>query len=141
MSESSNLTPAEMGVKMGAAFGEIMALMGVAKIEMTEAPMSITKKFSIEEMICEFDAAVVADIPEGLELSGRVEQGTTYEGKALKTTHVGAYSDLKATYEKFIVYIEANGYEINGDCWEVYIDDPSKVAEEELRTNIYFPVK
>ena len=41
----------------------------------------------------------------------------------------------------FIAHIKKNGYEINGDSWEEYIDDPTKVPSEEVRTNIYFPVK
>jgi effector-binding domain-containing protein len=141
ISESSSLMPAEMGMKLGSAFGEIMALMGVAKIEMTSVPMSITTLLSMEEMKCNFDAAIVAELPKGMELSGRIKQGKTYAGKALKTIHIGPYTNLKATYDGILAYIKANGYEINGNSWEEYIDDPTVVSEEELRTNIYFPVK
>ena len=62
IAESSSLMPTEMSAKMGAAFGEIMALMGVAQIEMTSAPMSITRKFSLEEMVCDFDVAIVVKL-------------------------------------------------------------------------------
>ena len=141
ISESSSLMPSEMGMKLGNAFGEIIALMGLAKIEMVSPPMSITTLFSMEEMKCDFNAAIVAEVPEGLELSGRIEQGKTYAGKALKTTHIGSYITLKSTYDGMLAYIKANGYEINGNSWEEYIDDPTVVSEEELRTNIYFPVK
>lgn len=141
ISESSSLIPSEMEAKLGGAFGEIMALMSVAQVEMTAPPMSITTMFSVEEMKCEFDAAIVAELPEGVEVSGRIQKGETYAGKVLKTVHTGSYANLKATYDEIIAYIEANSYEINGNSWEVYVDDPSIIAEEKLRTNIYFPVK
>jgi effector-binding domain-containing protein len=139
--ESSSLIPAEVKTKIETALGEIMALMSVAQIEMTEAPMSITKKFSLAEMMSEFDVAIVAELPEGMEVFGRIEKGETYAGKALKTVHVGSPFKLKATYDGLIAYIKDNGYEINGNSWEVYIDDPTKVAEDIRRINIYFPVK
>ena len=142
ISESSSIMPDVIGEKMGAAYGEIMALMGVARLDMASAPMAITKKYSLEEMTCEFDAAIpVANLPEDLILDGRIEKGETYAGKALKTVHVGSYIKLKATYDGMLAYIKAKGYEINGNSWEEYIDDPAEVAEAERRTLIYFPVK
>ena len=141
ISESSSLMPSEMTAKLGGAFGEMMMLLSVAKVEMTSAPMSITTMFSMEEMRAEFDVALVAELPEGVEVSGRIEKGESYAGKVLKTVHVGPYINLKSTYDGLIAYIKDNGYEINGNSWEEYIDDPTKVEESVLRTNIYFPVK
>ena len=140
--ESSSLVSGEIGEKIGGAYGEIMALMSVAKLETTSAPMNITRKFSLEEMQVDFSPAIVVnELPEGLELSGRIEKGETYAGKVVKTVHVGPYTNLKSTYDALIAYMVENGYEENGLSWEEYIDDPTLVAEEELRTNIYFPVK
>ena len=142
VSEVSSLNSEEIGGKIGAAYGEIMSLVGIAKLEMAGAPLSITTKFSMEEMMIEFNPAIpVVEIPEGLELSGRIQQGETYAGKVLKTTHTGSYENLHSTYEAIMAHIKENGYEINGDSWEQYIDDPTEVKEEELRTIIYFPIK
>lgn len=142
ISESSSLMPDEIGAKMGAAYGELMALMGIAKLEMASAPIAITKKYSLEEMVCDFDAALpIVNLPEELKLDGRIEKGETYAGKALKTVHMGSYLKLKATYDGMLAYIEANGYEINGNSWEEYVDDPGTVEEDVRRTLIYFPVK
>jgi len=142
ISESSSLMPDDISAKMGGAYGELMALAGIAKLEMISPPIAITRKFSLSEMNCEFDAAlIVADIPDALDLDGRIQKGETYAGKVLKTVHIGSYLTLKSTYDTMLAYIEANGYEKNGFSWEEYIDDPEEVAEEERRTNIYFPIK
>lgn len=142
ISESSTISSEAIGQKMGAAYGELMALVGIAGLEMASAPISITHKFSLEEMLCDFDAALtIKEIPEDLELSGRIQKGDTYSGKVLKTMYVGSYSKMMPTYNAIVAHIEKNGYEMNGSSWEEYIDDPSTVLEEELRTYIYFPVK
>jgi effector-binding domain-containing protein len=142
IAESSSLMPDAIGAKMGAAYGEIMALMGIARLDMASAPIAITKKYSLMDMSCEFDAAIpVKNLPEDLILDGRIEKGETYEGKTLKTVHLGSYIKLKATYDGMLAYIEANGYERNGNSWEEYVDDPGEVEETVRRTFIYFPIK
>jgi len=142
ISETSSIMPTEIGKKMGEAYGEIMALMGLAKLEMASAPLSITKNYSLIGMSCEFDAAIpVVSLPEELKLEGRIQQGETYAGKVIKTVHVGSYIKLKATYDGMMAYIEANGYERNGHSWEEYVDDPGKVEENVRKTVIYFPIK
>ncbi len=142
ISESSSLMPDAIGAKMDAAYGELMALMGIAKLEMASAPIAIAKKYSLEEMVYDFDAALpIVELPEELELDGRIQKGETYAGKVLKTVHIGSYVKFKATYDAIIAHIEANGYEINGNSWEEYIDDPGEVEEDVRRTIIYFPIK
>jgi len=101
-----------------------MALMGIAKLEITSAPIAITKNYSLLGMSCEFDAAVpVVNLPEELILDGRIQKGETYAGKVIKTMHIGSYVKLKATYDGLLAYIEANGYERNGYSWEEYVDE------------------
>ena len=140
--ESSSLMPNEISAKMGEAYGEIMALMGVAKLEKAAAPRAITTKYSMEEMVCDFNPAIpVVEIPQELELSGRIQKAASYAGKASKTVHTGNYMNLKVTYDAMLKHIEEKGYEINGNSWEEYIDNPEEVEEENRRTNIYFPVK
>ncbi|MEJ6736194.1 MAG: GyrI-like domain-containing protein [Flavobacteriales bacterium] len=142
ISESSSIIPSEISKKMGGAYGEIMALMGIAKLEITSAPIAITKNYSLLGMSCEFDAAVpVVDLPEELILDGRIQKGETYAGKVIKTMHIGSYVKLKATYDGLLAYIEANGYERNGYSWEEYVDDPGEVEENVRKTVIYFPIK
>jgi len=139
--EAASLNSEEIGAKMGAAFGEMMALMSVVKIEMTAAPLAITNEFSIQEMKWVFDCAIVADMPKGTELSGRIKSGTTYAGKVVKAVHVGSYEQSVITYNAIEKYMKEHNLSENGRSWEEYIDDPTLVAPEKLRTNIYFPVK
>jgi effector-binding domain-containing protein len=139
--ESSPLNSDTIKNKIGNAFGEIMALMSVAHIEMVSPPLAITNEFSMSKMLWVFDCALIGELPEGTELSGRIKSGTTYAGKVVKAVHVGPYEQSIITYNAIEKYISNNKLEKNGRVWEEYIDDPTIVDPEELRTNIYFPVK
>jgi effector-binding domain-containing protein len=139
--ESSTFNGDTIKNKIGAAYGEIMALMSVAKIEITSPPLSITNKFSLSEMVWVFDCAIVGELPEGTEVTGRIKSGKSYAGKAVKGVHIGSYEQSILTYRAIEKYMEENNLEQNGRSWEEYIDDPTIVAPEELRTNIYFPIK
>ncbi len=139
--ESSELNTEAIGGKIGAAYGEIGALLGANEIEPVGMPISITNEFSMEKMIWVFDCAMRVESTEGIELTGRVKAGTTYAGKVVKGVHVGAYDQSPITYNAITKYLTENGLEQNGRSWEEYVDDPGEVAPEEVRTFIYFPVK
>ena len=139
--ESALLIKDDVPGKIGSAYGEIMALMSVANVEMTSAPIAITNEFSLQEMKWVFDCAIIGKLPEGTEVSGRVKSGDTYAGKVVKGVHIGSYEQSIITYQAIEKYMESNNLEQNGRSWEEYIDDPAEVAVENLRTFIYFPVK
>lgn len=139
--ESSKLDGDSIGLKLGEAYGEIMALVGVSKLEMNGAPLAITTEFSLENMFWAFNAAIPVNYPEGFEVMGRIKTGSTSAGNVVKGIHVGSYMESINTYNAIEKYIKDNQLEISGNPWEEYVDDPTKVSPEELRTFIYFPIK
>ncbi|MCI8801264.1 MAG: hypothetical protein HFH88_15850 [Lachnospiraceae bacterium] len=63
-------------------------------------------------------------------------------GLCLKTVVKGRYSMLSSVYAKQTKWAEQNGYECTGALFEVYVTDPSQVAEEdELITEVYYPIR
>lgn len=65
-----------------------------------------------------------------------------YPGLCLKTTLHGSYSNLPSVYAKQRKWAEKEGYKSSNAMYEVYVTDPSQVADEsELITEIYYPVK
>jgi effector-binding domain-containing protein len=61
-------------------------------------------------------------------------------GRVVAATHRGPYSRLADFNAQLHSWIEAEGLEIAGGLWESYIDDPGKVPESEVRTEIFWPV-
>lgn len=88
------------------------------------------------------DAGIPIDgLPEGVEPTGNIQYGDTYAGRVLVSIHVGPYHELGQSYDKFNAYIKLHGFEVGAPPWESYVDDPGEVAEENLRTIIYFPIQ
>jgi len=90
-----------------------------------------------------FDAAIpVRGLSDTTPRSGAaVRLGLTYSGPAIRVRHTGSYRQLGATHRKIAAYLAATGLERNGDPWETYISDPTRVPEPQLLTDVYYPVR
>jgi len=150
--EYSELSSGDTPSKIGTAYGEIGAFIAANELTVIGMPITITNDFSMKKMTWDFDCAMVIDLGvtaetemsnslDALETTGRIETGLTYFGKVVKATHIGPNEQSIITYNAIEKYITNNGLEKNGRSWEEYIDDPTLVAPEEVRTFIYFPVK
>lgn len=63
-------------------------------------------------------------------------------GLCAYTVYTGAYSSIGDAYAAIMKWIEANGYEISGAPFDVYIKGPREVSSpDEFVTEVYFPVK
>ena len=60
---------------------------------------------------------------------------------AVKVVNTGPYESLDAAYSRLDAYVAANGLEPNGGPWESYVDDPTLTAPDQLRTEIFVPVR
>ena len=67
--------------------------------------------------------------------------GRTYAGPVIRAKHVGSYRTLGETQRKIASYLAALDIERDGDAWESYVSDPTRVAESDLVTYVYYPVK
>lgn len=56
------------------------------------------------------------------------------------TIHTGAYDKIGLTYEKFAKWISDKGYIISGPAREIYLNNPTLIVPESLKTEIQFPV-
>ncbi len=133
--------PAAMSQAMGAAFFEILTFIDLHGLQEDGAPISITRSFSGAQLL--FDSAIpVRGVTEATPRDGKtVRIGKTYAGEVIRVTHLGSYRTLSITHRKIAAYLAAAGIERNGDAWESYVSDPTKVAEAELLTYVYYPVR
>lgn len=98
-------------------------------------PMAIyhsTEDFDPEET----DLEVGFPVSPAGDHTNMVNGGTCASG-----VHKGDYSRLHETCGQIAEWIEKQGYTISGPPYEVYLDDPREVPAEELRTEVYFPIK
>ena len=76
-----------------------------------------------------------------VEEEGRVKIKTEPEQQVLYTVYKGPYSEAGKAIGALGQYAYQNGYEIIGPPMETYISDPNETPEEDLLTEMCFPVK
>lgn len=66
---------------------------------------------------------------------------TRESGEYIVAYHIGQYATISETYEKMQVYLEENGFKINGDGFEIYLlDEISVTGIDNYMTEITIPV-
>jgi effector-binding domain-containing protein/uncharacterized protein YndB with AHSA1/START domain len=138
---SSESDPGAISEAMGKAYFEILSFIDRHGLTEAGAPMSISREFSGADL--RFDAAIPVrgiddDTPQE---DGNVRLGSTFSGPVIRVKHIGPYRQLGLTHRKIVAYMSALGLERNGDPWETYVSDPTKVGEFELLTFVYYPLR
>jgi effector-binding domain-containing protein len=130
-----------MAKAMGQAYEQVMKFVATQKLTTTAPPVSVNTK--ADDTGYTFQAGVPVDrLPEKpIPTDSPVQIRQSYAGKALKVVHKGAYRDMSKTYDQLLAYTAANGLEQAGFPWDEYVNDPQKVPEAELVTQIYLPIK
>ncbi|MEM6797045.1 MAG: SRPBCC family protein [Acidobacteriota bacterium] len=141
-SGSSTQEQADIEEALGAAFEAVEGFLSDRGLEASGPPITVNKVWG--EGVYAFDAALpLAQAPSGETGAGgetEVQIGTTWAGSALKTVHAGSWSTMEATYEQLDAYLKTLGWELAGPPWEIWLTDPESTPEDELRTEIYFPL-
>lgn len=128
---------ADIPASMGKAFMEVWTYMQRKNIAPANAPFAYYHSWSSGEVEMECGFPTASPIPG----EGMIKAFSLPAVKAVTSTHIGPYSTIMETYAIIEGYIRAHGLEPVGPMWEVYLNDPSMVAPEELMTQIIWPIK
>jgi effector-binding domain-containing protein len=94
-----------------------------------------------EELRWELRSRVSGDVPECGPDAGGLGVKRLEAALVAAVMHKGPYEELEQVHEALMQWIEQNGYETSGPPEEAYFNDPSKVAPDELLTEIRLPVR
>lgn len=122
-------------------FGDIMEWISKNNIQIVGVPFSIyyTDPSMVNPDENVFDMAVpIAGEVEGTE---EIKIKELPACTVISTIHKGSYSNLHEAYKGVWDYMMENKYEMSGVPLEIYLNNPQDVPEEELLTEIQFPIK
>ena len=131
---------AAISAALGDAYFDLLNFIDKHDLHEAGAPMSISGSFDGSDLL--FDAAIpVRGAIEDIEKNAKgVKLGRTYEGRVIRVKHVGTYRSLGRTHDKIAAYLAALGIQRNGNPWESYVSDPTRVPAEQLLTYVYYPI-
>ena len=86
------------------------------------------------------EAALV--VPEGIKLPEGLVEEHIAGGRYARTLHVGPYEQLGDVWARFLgEWVPASGNRIgDGVSYEIYLNNPTQVPKQELRTELYVPL-
>jgi effector-binding domain-containing protein len=138
---SSGNEAEDIGAALGAAYGSVAMFISANGLQIDGQPIAINNYW--DDRGYGFDAGIpVSGKPaRGAGPDSPVRMGETYGGRVVRTVHIGPYTALEETYAIIDAFIVAHHLEANGRSWDVFVSDPGSTPEEELVTEVYYPVK
>jgi effector-binding domain-containing protein len=130
---------------IGGMIPELCAFAGTRGIPMAGPPAFVCHE-STPEQAQKANADGTADlevvVPIGRKTRGRGDFKcyTLRGGKMARVVHEGPYKDVGGTYLRLFEWLGRNGKALSGPIREVYLNEPGKVPEEKLLTEIYAPI-
>jgi effector-binding domain-containing protein len=125
---------------IGAGFGVLFAYLGELGEYPSGAPFGLyfggMEGFDPNDFEMELCVPVNRLLESKKDIVAREVPG----GLAAVTLHKGPYDAVEQAYSDLDAWIKENGYVYAGPAREVWLNDPSSVAESELLTEISFPV-
>jgi effector-binding domain-containing protein len=89
----------------------------------------------------DLDIEIGMPVPEPLPGQGDIEAGEIPAGQLAACVHTGPYEDIAPAYEALSAWMAQEGYEPTGVAYEVYLNDPGDTPPDELRTEVFYPLK
>lgn len=126
---------------MGMIMDKLMTWVNKNNITVVGVPFTIyytdPRMVNPDEMVYDMLIPISNDI-EGDE---EVKIKTIPPCTVISTVHKGPYTTLPEAYKAIWDYILENKYEMSGMPLERYLNNPQDVPEDELLTEIQFPIK
>ena len=135
VAKSCSMDPDDISKNMGEAFQQVWAFMHAEAISPTGGALSVYYTYDPEKM--DFRAGFAIGRDDMAKASGKIEADVTPAGEVLHFVHKGSYATLRDSYGLMMSHIASIGREISAPTWEIYVNDPSQVSEDELLTEVY----
>lgn len=125
----------DVGQAMHTGFAEVWAFMEKHGVAPAGSGLSAYYDYAEDQVAFRVGFAVArADMAAA---EGAVKADVTPAGRVLHFTVTGSYAGLRPAYAEMMTYMEAEGLRYVAPTWEVYMNDPNTVPEDQLVTECY----
>ncbi len=121
-------------------FGEVVGYVMKENLQITEPPYGIYINSPMEVSPEELQYEVGITFIGNADGEGRVKVKEIPAHQVISTVYKGPYGQAAQIYQALIKYATENNYDIVGPVKEIYINNPMEVPENELLTEVQFPV-
>jgi effector-binding domain-containing protein len=130
---------AGIGEAIGGGIRRVLGHLGAAGVTPAGPPLVVYH----DEIDEHTDGEVEICVPVlGSLTSGNgVHHAVLPGGLVASTTHRGPYDEIRPAYHTLAGWVQEHGHELAGPPREIYLDDPTAVPAEELRTEVNWPIR
>lgn len=123
-------------------FEKMMSYISEKKDLISANPFTIYHKWDINKQLCTYTACLpVKEIPS--ELPNDMVTGTYPKTKTHCVHHIGPYRHIGNAWSSLYSRLRAKRFKLNKsiDPIEIYLNSPKDTPENDLQTEIHFPIK
>lgn len=132
-------TPDQGGQIVDKTLGEVEAFAKKNKIKISRAPY--VRTFQWSQQAWKFEAGYPVEGKIKISEGGEVKISELPGGKAAKVLHVGPTEKTEAAYKEVEEWIIKNKKIKSGPPWELYLNSAATTKPENLKTEIFMPIK
>ena len=137
LSIRTTTTIKELPQELGKAYGAIGQYMGQLGEQPAGAPYAAYFNWDTKDFDVEIGFPVSGTFPE----KDDIKSSEIPCGKLARCLYTGPYKKIEPAYNALTAWVKENGYEATGVAYEFYLNDPGETPQEELMTQIVFPLK
>jgi len=122
---------------LGESYGKIAGFLAELGEEPGGAPFAAFYNMDMQDL----DVEIGFPVKKLLAGKDDIRASEVPGGKLGYALHTGRYGDIAPAYEALTQYVKERGYEPTGVSYEFYLNDPENTPQDELETQILFPLK
>jgi len=131
-------THTEIFADIPAGFGRVIGFLGSQGVEPIGAPFTIFH--TAPEGDAPGDISLCVPIAGPLESYDGINSEEIQEGTVVSVIHRGPYDEMGGAYASVASWIHERGHSTTGPSREIYLNNPSDVADVDLLTEIQWPI-